>query len=233
MTFPRLKSRSKREAAYLWLRNGIIRGRLQPGDQLVIDDLARKLDVSTIPIREALQQLEAEGFVAIRPYAGASVAAIHPDLIFEIFAILEAVEVTSGRMACEKIDEDQLAQLRQILEDLDALEDDVDAWSQANIHFHEVLCDAAGTVLIRDVLDRMLSHWDRLRRYYLQDVFGRRLQKAQKGHWEMFRALEARDPDAIERAARRHNRAALSAYIDHLREVGLTDTNVSVFWTET
>ncbi len=66
--------RSKKEAVYDTLRNAILQGDLKPGARLVIDKLAAELGVSQIPIREALQQLEGEGFVTIEPYVGVTVS---------------------------------------------------------------------------------------------------------------------------------------------------------------
>ena len=60
--------RRKSEVAYTWLRDAIIDGMLPGGERLVIDDLAVQLGISPIPIREALSQLQAEGFVIFKPH---------------------------------------------------------------------------------------------------------------------------------------------------------------------
>ena len=64
--------RSKNELVYISLKTAIIQGELEPGSRLVIDELANKLGVSQIPVREALRQLEADGFVSIKPQITAS-----------------------------------------------------------------------------------------------------------------------------------------------------------------
>ena len=80
--------RSKNEVVYDLLHQAIIRGDYKPGERIVIDELASRLDVSQIPIREALRQLEADGFVTNEPYVGVTVTGISADFIFEIFALL-------------------------------------------------------------------------------------------------------------------------------------------------
>ena len=60
---------------------------------MIIDDLSTQLAVSQIPVREALQLLEADGFVAIEPYVGARVSEIHEGLVQEVFALLEATDM--------------------------------------------------------------------------------------------------------------------------------------------
>src|SRR5438067_8819367 len=82
--------RSKKDATYDTLHTAIVRGDLAPGTRLVIDDLAAQIGVSPIPVREALQQLQADGFVVIEPYVGVTVTALQAGLVEEIFALLEA-----------------------------------------------------------------------------------------------------------------------------------------------
>ncbi|MEM7738388.1 MAG: GntR family transcriptional regulator, partial [Deinococcota bacterium] len=76
---------SKKEAVYASLRTAIFQGEFQPGERLVIDTLAKTLGVSAIPVREALQLLQADGLVDIKPHVGASVTTINPDMIYEVF----------------------------------------------------------------------------------------------------------------------------------------------------
>ena len=79
--------KSKNEAVYDALRQAIIHGEYEPGSRLVIDDLAATMGVSQIPIREALRQLEADGFITIEPYVGATLTDINANFIFEIFTL--------------------------------------------------------------------------------------------------------------------------------------------------
>ena len=81
---PRLY-RTKEEYVYDTLRAAIMRCELKPGKKLVMDNLSVELDVSPIPIRGALQRLQAEGLVEIIPHTGAVVSAISPDTVNEIF----------------------------------------------------------------------------------------------------------------------------------------------------
>ena len=84
------RHRTKQEFAYQTLRDAIMRCELRPGERLVIDDLARRLNVSTIPVREAIQMLQSEGLAVIVPHTGATVAPVSPESIQDVFAVLEA-----------------------------------------------------------------------------------------------------------------------------------------------
>ena len=99
-----VRFRTKQEYVHSWLRDAILDGTLRPGERVVIDDVARRLEVSAIPVREALQLLQSEGLVAIAPHVGATVAAVSADEIREVFAIMEALETVAGRAAADRID---------------------------------------------------------------------------------------------------------------------------------
>ena len=86
----------------------------------MIDELAATLGVSQIPIREAMRQLEGDGFVTIEPYVGATVAELNADFIFEVFALLEHLEIISSRAACRVMSDDDLQQLADMIEQMEA-----------------------------------------------------------------------------------------------------------------
>jgi DNA-binding GntR family transcriptional regulator len=215
-----LKFRSKSELAYQWLRDAIVEGKLEPGSRLVIDDLANQLGVSQIPIREALSQLQAEGFVTFKPHVGATVTELSPALALEIFELLEAVEVHCGRTACHQVDDAFLDELELHLRRMDGLVDAPERFSQENADFHQLICRQAKTLLMETIVANVWLHWDRLRRRYLAQVFTRQTQIAQHEHWELLVALRARDPDQVEAVSRRHNRRAKEAYHRYMASQG-------------
>ena len=91
--------RSKKESVLDALRSAIVGGQYLPGQKLVIDEMAAQFGISAIPIREALQQLQADGLVKIEPHVGATVTPIESNLVEEIFDLLEALELMSARRA--------------------------------------------------------------------------------------------------------------------------------------
>lgn len=204
--------RRKSEVAYTWLRDAIIAGALPGGERLVIDDLALQMGISPIPIREALSQLQAEGFVIFKPHVGATVTEIYPSLAFEIFGLLEAVEVTCGRTVCIQENDAFLDELAAKLRELDGIVDDPEQFSKANADFHQRICHQAGAVLMTNIVTTVWLHWDRLRRHYLAAVFAHQTHIAQKEHWELLAALRAHDADRVEEVSRRHNRRSQEAY---------------------
>ena len=213
---PIASSRSKKELVIENLRNAILNRELIPGTRLVIEDLAKQLGVSPIPVREALQQLDADGYVVIEPYLGTKVAPIESESVIEVFSLLETMEVVSGRAACQHMSEAEFDALEAILLKMDSLISNPELWSQENRHFHSLICEKSGTRLVGALMSKVLDHWDRLHRYFLKDVFARRLRHAQREHWKILKALRTRDPVQTEAFIREHAQAAMSAYQKHL-----------------
>lgn len=203
---------SKKDAVYSSLRAAILRGDFEPGERLVIDTLARGLGVSTIPVREALQLLQADGLIDIRPHVGATVTDIRPDTVYEVFKLLEATEIISGRAACERMSDEEIAELSALVDAMNDLTDDPERWSAENVRLHRFICECSGTRLAGEVMAKALDQWNRIRCYYLDAVFTSRLPRAQKQHRALLKALKKRDADKLERVIQKHNRTALADY---------------------
>lgn len=208
------RHRTKQEFVYTALRDAIMKCELQPGERLVIDDLARRLSVSAIPVREALQQLQSEGLVQTTPHVGASVAPISPESILEVFTVLEGLETVASRAALARAREDDLLALERIVRTMDEAlaAERHDEWADLNTRLHLAISRLAGMPMLLEMTERVLAHWDRVRRYYFSGVLVHRLDQAQEEHRALVEAMRTGDPDRLERLIRRHNRGALSSY---------------------
>lgn len=209
--------KSKNEQVYSVLLEAILQGELAPATRLVIDDIASRLGVSSIPVREAVRQLEAEGFVIFEPHVGATITPIYPNLVVEVFTLLEAMEAVTSRAACQHMTDADLAALEALLRKMDASAHDRVQWSSDNKAFHQLICDLAHMPLMRKLMDKTLAHWERLQMYYFREVFASRLEAIQAEHWQLLEAFKRKDADAAEHIVRQHNRSALAAYLQHIQ----------------
>ena len=209
---------TKQQYVYETLRDAIIRCELEPGARLIIDDLARRLDMSIIPVREALRLLESEGLVFNIAHVGATVAPISRQSIVEVFTILEGLETVSARAGAQSITTQHLAVLEALVLDMDrALRAGrQDAWATLNTRFHLAISSASGMPMLDQMLRRALDHWDRVRRYFFSGVLARRADVAQREHRQILFQLRSGDVEGIEQAMRSHNRGALAAYTRYL-----------------
>lgn len=135
--------KSLRQQVYEFLREELNRGALKPGSQLDLNALAARLGTSRTPLREALLQLEAEGFVTILPRRGIVVNELTLDgirHIYEIVGALEGAALLAAGPSLSQKDLDRMAALCRAMKD--ALErDDFSLYYETNLAFHDVFLD--------------------------------------------------------------------------------------------
>lgn len=209
---------TKQQFAYQVLRQAIMRCELPPGKRLIIDEIARQLGMSLIPVREALQLLQSEGLIDSVPHVGAVVAPISRSSVTDTFTVMEGIETVAMRTAAERITADDLFLLRSLVTDMD---DAIAAgeprrWGDLNTDFHVAIARASVMPLLLEVTGRAFSAWDRIRRFYFAGVLVRRVARSQAQHHAIVDALAARDYPALEALARDHNREALAAYLSYM-----------------
>jgi DNA-binding GntR family transcriptional regulator len=202
------------------LRDAIIRGELPPGQRLVIDELARRYQVSIIPVREAIRFLQAEGLVVSVPHVGATVAPISRESVLEVFTLLEGLEIVGSRAAAERASPAALDEIGRLVRAMDeALSADApQRWADLNTEFHLAISRAAGMPILHQMTERAFDLWDRVRRHYFRGVLSRRARKAQAEHRLILQHLRRRELIALEESIRRHNQNALLAYTAYLDE---------------
>jgi DNA-binding GntR family transcriptional regulator len=183
------------------IRDMILKGHLKPGDRLRQDELADTFGVSTMPIREALRQLQAEGLVIFRPRRGAIVASLSVSEYEEIYRIREALETLACRWAAEDFDRIPIDRLKLLLGEIEAAEanfDDVHRRLQLVREFFFTIFEASE----KEHLLRILSSlWDLSQQYRrrfssVPEIVPQRLAN----YRNVYRACEARDPEGLIRA---------------------------------
>jgi DNA-binding GntR family transcriptional regulator len=210
--------RTKQEFAYRTLRNAIMQCELGPGERLIIDDLARRLQVSIIPVREAIQMLQSEGLVLTVPHAGATVAPVSRESILDVFTVLEGLETVATRLVAAHANSVELNALDKLVERMDkaVASKRYAHWADLNTRFHVMIGALPRLPMLREMTERVLAQWGRIHRFYFRGVLVHRAEQAQQEHRAMFAAMRGRDLAALEKAVRQHNRRALDAYMTYL-----------------
>src|SRR5690606_15031190 len=137
----------KQDKVYEAIRSRILDGDLRAGARIRIEEVSRELDVSHIPVREALKRLQAEGYVSNEPFVGTTVTDLPIQWVEEVFELLEALETIGARAVCRTAPGESLVDIRAAVDRMDDLVDDPDAWSQANVELHASICSAGGKLL--------------------------------------------------------------------------------------
>lgn len=207
------RPRTKEDYAYDVLRAAILRCEMKPGDRIVIDTLSAELGISPIPMRAALQRLQAEGLVEITPHTGAVVSALSPANIEQVSQVLERLELMGFELALPRAGAADIATLRGILDRMDVAlaAGDKDRWAEMNAEFHRTVAVLSGNKLLAEFTDRALADWIRLRRWYLADV-ELYLGEAQAEHRAMVESLARRDLSGLQRVLYDHHQRTREAH---------------------
>ena len=195
-------SRSLGEQAYAVLRERIIGLVYAPGERLIERDLAAELQLSRIPLREAIQRLQNDGLVIAIPRQGAIVSPFTADDVRDLFDVRESLEVLAFRLAAQRADEASLAVLRRHVDDaFDATHRGDEAGiATANAAFHRTVVDMAANPLLTSLMGPLEA-----RVAWLFHLTRQRdpVQQCQE-HQELYEALAAHDVDRAERHAFSH-----------------------------
>lgn len=187
------------------LRDQIIRGEIPEGAQLRQDAIATQYQVSRIPVREALRQLEAEGLISIFPNRGAIVPALSPSDIEELFSIRALLEPEVLKLSIPHLTEadfsEAAAVLREYVHELDKM-DHVSAWGRLNWQFHSVLYSRANQPRFMAIIRNVNNSGERYTRLQLYLTHG--VKRANEEHHQILDLCRQRNvPDACE-LLRRH-----------------------------
>lgn len=182
--------------------------RLPPGERLNIDQLARVLQVSATPLREALVRIETEGLVVKTPLRGYTVTPVLDPASFEqLYDMRLLLEPEAARLAAGRITGDQLA----VLDDAAAAMRDAEtgatyrgfrSFAAADAKFHDAIASASGNRYLREAIARLSSHQQLSRLYFRHGIVD--ALEATPEHGAMADALRRHDARQAEAIMRRH-----------------------------
>jgi DNA-binding GntR family transcriptional regulator len=200
-SLPELRTRAQAVAA--GLRRDILEGRIVGGSRLRQTQIAERFGVSTTPVREAFGLLRREGLVETDAHRGAVVVMPTQDNLRENFEIRVALQRLAAELASTSITSGEMAELRQLLDEMRETEDRV-RYGELSREFHEVVCRAARRP---QLLSLILQLYDSAAVFHtLQAEHGRDTRHTTQEHQRIFDALEAREPRLAAEAVAVHLR---------------------------
>ncbi|MEP7364222.1 MAG: GntR family transcriptional regulator [Acidobacteriota bacterium] len=207
MELTQLKRQRATDEVYAALRQSILGHLFQPGERLMVDEIATKLGVSLTPVRHAIQQLSAEGLVEIRPRSGTYVATLTARDVEETSDLRCALECLAGEKAAGRITGEELAQFRALLGLLaQPIESDEDRrqHEENNSKLHRLLIDCSGNRRLAEAYENLHAHLVISRAHSRDAYWGERLALEHAEHEEIVAALEVRDIPRLTEALRTH-----------------------------
>jgi DNA-binding GntR family transcriptional regulator len=195
---------SLKDKAYAAIKSAILSLRLEPGMALVESDLAQQLGLSKTPVRDALQELEREGFVTRVFFKGTYVTDVTTKDLVEVFQIRAVLEGMAARLAAPLFSPPELDDISQSLDAAEA------ALAEGNLHFcsecgmalHEAIIDKADNQRLALIIHNLDDHVQRFRA--VSDRIIGRLSKSVVEHRRVLAALRTCNPEMAEWAMRDH-----------------------------
>ena len=193
------------------IKNSIVAGALRPGEKFSIGDVASRLAVSHIPVREALRRLEADGLIELRPGRSAIVTQLNLGEVEELFRLRLLIEVDLAGRSAPSYSDEQLANMASACERLRVSGSAPGVGDQAAHHLlHELLLRPAAGLHSLRTIERLMDVADR----YIGLVRDARpldLEEPYRRHRNLVEAAESRSGPVIATALTAHLKESLSS----------------------
>ena len=166
--------------------------------------LAQDFGISRTPVREAMAQLEREGFVRSVPRRGIYVVRKTKTEVIEMITAWAALESMAARLITEHASKEDIVSLRQMFVTFEngALRAHLDEYSEANIEFHQSIIRMSGNSVLISLAENLFTHMRMIRRKTI--VENDRVERSIRDHMNIIEALEARDTAHAEELVRNH-----------------------------
>lgn len=203
------KPKSLKGIAYAIIKDAILTLKFAPGQPLSNRQLAAQLEISETPIRDALQDLEREGFVVRLPHKGTFVTEVNKVDIEETFQIRAQLEAMAVELATPHLTEQDFDDMESLLTQAnDALaQGNREQCSALGAQFHRRFIDKANNQRLAAILSNLDDHQQRFR--HISDLIFGRLEKSQGEHRKVFEAALRGDAKEAGEAMRDHQQSVL------------------------
>lgn len=210
---PRLQKQATHELVAAVLREAITTGVLRANQPLPQDEIASRLRVSHIPVREALRQLQSEGLVTYQPNRGAAVSALTPAEIREIYDIRVMLESAALRRATPRLGTAQLQRAGEILDQAERAQDG-GTWGLLDVEFHQLIYFLDDRPRLGEMIAGLLRRVDR---YWLSHgLMLTHRAEFEPEHRQLLAAVAGRDADAAAALLQRHLTGAAELLVSEL-----------------
>lgn len=193
-----------RDVVFNTLRQAILTGELKPGERLMEIHLADRLGVSRTPIREAIRKLELEGLVTMIPRRGAEVAQITEKSMQDVLEVRRALDVLCVELACDRIREEQLEQLKNACTVFEKAVHTKDAKeiARADVDLHNIIVEAADNRRLIQLVNNLSEQMYRYRFEYIKDISQH--QRLIREHRIIYESIVRKDKETAAQAAKLH-----------------------------
>lgn len=197
----RVETRSIQQTVYKQLLNGIISGDVPPGQRLLPDKLARELNVSTTPIREALSRLEAKGFVTHHIQRGWMASELSRERLKEILDLRILLECEAIYQAATRIRPETILRLEEAsrrYEEISRTDDPLQSL-EANQAFHMLAYQDAGSSMMQNIIEELFDLTSPYQQILFRQSLVPKLDIGVNHHAMILESLKNRNPEEARR----------------------------------
>ncbi|MDF2878766.1 MAG: GntR family transcriptional regulator [Clostridia bacterium] len=195
---------SLRGKVFNTVRESILEGKYKAGDVLRETVIANELNVSRTPVREAIRQLELEGLVQSIPNKETIVAGVSKEDVQDIFMIRNKLEGLAGRRAAERITQEELEQMEEVLA-LTAFyiaKNDIDHINELDHKFHDIIYKATKSKILKHMLSDFHSYVQSTRKESIATPG--RAKRLLEEHTGIYDAIRERNAEKVEMLITKH-----------------------------
>ena len=208
--------KSASEKVYKELRDAITFSRLKSGERLLESKLCEEYKVSRTPLREAIRQLQAQGYITVEKNRGAIVKKTSIAEVEEIYGILALLEPHSAaKAACKRRNRD-ITRLNRLFEHMDSnlLKDDYRLWVRDNDDFHNLIHSISDTLVLTETIENLRN---RLYRFRILMTTKGSIDTFTPQHKEILDAIVRGDSEEAKKHMTHHMLCAKENRIDFLK----------------
>ncbi len=210
---------SQRLYAYNTVRNAITYGDLKPGERLVEKRLCEMFNVGRTPLREALRQLEVEGYLEFTPNKGVTISRISVEDVKSIYDLLAVLEGHATEVATTYLREDGLRKIESLQADQKRAwaAKDYKKWLDKNADFHRSIIEASRNSYLISIVDNLRHRVYRYRMISITIPDG--IQEYIRCHDEIIHSISNGDPRRAGKAMQKHVMGFSKVLVDFLKKL--------------
>jgi len=208
------QSISKTQYAYEFLRTQILEGVYGPGQRIIIDQVAKELGASTIPVREAIRQLEVDGLIQYKPYSGAIVSVINETEYIETLSVVAVLDGYATALSSRNMTDAHIEILQELNKQMEEAlyQFEFEQFGVLNRQFHSTIYQECGNVFLQEEIRQAQQRLDRVRRSIFTFVPQRARQSIEE-HENIIRLIQEKAPtNKIEEMVRQHRINTINAF---------------------
>jgi DNA-binding GntR family transcriptional regulator len=211
------RTATAQQQAYSYLRSKIFAGELRGGMRLNPEEIATFLGISRMPVREAIRQLDAEGYVVMRPNRGAVVTQLTVAEIQDLFEMRAALEGLAVRHAVPYLTDEAFYELTTLKDRMDRGREEPAKWTRLHADFHQFICELGKRTRLAHEISRLRQA---VQPYLLIHVAAyEAVEMAASEHKALLDALMTKDADVAEACMRDHITEASKRIVTFLARI--------------